>query len=453
MTDALLPGPSHAVITRLTITLDDVEPPVWRQLEVRGELTLDVVHELLQAAMGWENYHLHRFWRGVDAYQPAEPRFVTEIDIAEGEDGVRESTVRLDQVLREAGDVLGYLYDFGDDWQHTLTVDDVQPASGDEPAARCLDGRGACPPEDVGGQWTYSELVAALAATDPDAEQSALLDQYRDWLPAGFDPARFDPAEATAAMAAVSEGAAAVADLMSTPVVALRSLAGRLGGEDLALLAELARSAAAAPPTNLAPAVRPWQVLLDAVGTEGTSLTAAGRLRPVVVQELAQALGVDHWWPGRTDREDQTVPVARLRETARALRLVRKDRGRLVRTPAGRRVATDAAALAAHIAGALPLGRDDFEQEAGAVWLLCVAAGRDDAHEVTARLLSEAGWRIGADALIDTWAVRQGARATGIVLGIVVDAFREGSPREQTGDQPAAAPAVRALAARAVLGR
>jgi len=61
----------------------------------------------------------------------------------------------------EAGAQFGYEYDFGDSWEHEITVQKILPAAGGA-TALCLDGAGACPPEDCGGIWGYAELLKTL---------------------------------------------------------------------------------------------------------------------------------------------------------------------------------------------------------------------------------------------------------------------------------------------------
>ncbi|MFF0283685.1 plasmid pRiA4b ORF-3 family protein [Rhodococcus aetherivorans] len=95
---------------------------MWRRLELPGDLALDRVHVVIQAAMGWFDSHLHRFRTGND---PRSPHFVTVFDVDEGEDGVLESTGRLDQLLAGTGDRLWYEYAFGDGWDYVLAVEAV----------------------------------------------------------------------------------------------------------------------------------------------------------------------------------------------------------------------------------------------------------------------------------------------------------------------------------------
>ncbi len=133
---------------RVRLDLRDTKPPVWRRLEVSGDITLPRLHDVIQTAMGWTNSHLHRFRTGVDHRSPY---FLAPFDFEEGEDGMAEDDVRLDQLVREKGDALWYEYDFGDSWDHVLKVEAVLPKPPEQ--VRCTGGRMACPPEDCGGVW------------------------------------------------------------------------------------------------------------------------------------------------------------------------------------------------------------------------------------------------------------------------------------------------------------
>ena len=185
---------------RVRLDLVGAKPPVWRRLELPGDLTLDRLHVVIQAAMGWLDGHLHRFRTGSDHRSSY---FVTPFDVEEGEDGVLEDGVRLDQVLAEKGDRLWYEYDFGDGWDHVLAVESVIDES---PArARCTAGRMACPPEDCGGIWGYTELAGWVqGGCDPSAVPPPFedADHARDWLPLEWHPGRFDVEEADTALAA-----------------------------------------------------------------------------------------------------------------------------------------------------------------------------------------------------------------------------------------------------------
>ncbi len=180
------PGDS---VLQIRITLRDVdEPPVWRQVLIPAAYPLARVHRVIQAAMGWENYHLHAFQIGKTTYGP-DP---------EGELGQADETkARLADVAR-VGTRIGYEYDFGDGWEHELVVEARAVAEADKIYPACIAGQGACPPEDSGGAYGFEQLKELLAGP-PSAER----DEIQEWTGGDYDPARFDLAAANAAVAAV----------------------------------------------------------------------------------------------------------------------------------------------------------------------------------------------------------------------------------------------------------
>ena len=187
---------------RVRVDLMYAKPPIWRRLVLPGDLVLDELHDVLQVAMGWQDGHLHKF--GVGADRRTRAYFVTRFDLSEGDDGLVEDGVRLDQVVSGKGDRLFYDYDFGDGWEHVLVVEDVLD---DPPSAPvCLAGKMACPPEDCGGLGGYEELAAWVrGGYDPRATPMGLSAQeMRDWLPRGWHPDRFSVAETNDALAALN---------------------------------------------------------------------------------------------------------------------------------------------------------------------------------------------------------------------------------------------------------
>jgi hypothetical protein len=188
---AIAPVRADAAIStvRLRVTLLDVEPPVWRELLVPGDFTFAQLHRVLQAAMGWEDYHLHEFDVG---------------GIRVGMPSPEDKFFPRDRLLRDerktcVGDMLEgrrkfrYWYDFGDDWWHEIIVGKAAEAGSGAP--RLLAGEGACPPEDCGGPYGYAELLQALA--DPKHPEHR---ELRQWA-GDFDPQRFDFDRAARAVA------------------------------------------------------------------------------------------------------------------------------------------------------------------------------------------------------------------------------------------------------------
>lgn len=177
-------------IFQLKIGLAGIRPPVWRRVLVPGEIDLGELNDVIQTAFGWTNSHLHEFEIGKARYGVPDPEWGTD-------DVLDESRTKLSRVAAE-GDRLEYVYDFGDNWVHHVTVEKVLGAERGTRYPSCTAGRRACPPEDVGGPWGYSDFLQALA--DPNHDEH---EHYSVWIGgAGFDPDAFDLPAADAAMGA-----------------------------------------------------------------------------------------------------------------------------------------------------------------------------------------------------------------------------------------------------------
>jgi len=163
---------------QLKVTLTGSKPPIWRRFSVPGEITLDRLHDVLQIVIGWEDKHLHRFEIDGKAYsEKPEEEF----------EGQEEGGCRLGALINKRM-TFSYIYDYGDDWHHTVVVEKISPVPEKHMAVVvCLSGKNHCPPEDVGGLEGYEEFLEAL--DDPEHEMH---EQYRDWLGAAFDPKAFD---------------------------------------------------------------------------------------------------------------------------------------------------------------------------------------------------------------------------------------------------------------------
>jgi hypothetical protein len=169
---------------QLRVSIDRIEPQIWRRLIVPASFNLRELHLMLQAAFGWTNSHLHEFEIGGLSYGGE------LADTERGDDDPRtfdEMDVRLRDFTREPGTVFRYVYDMGDNWIHTVCLEKnlgLEPAP---KAARCIEGARARPPEDVGGPSGYQEFLEALL--DPSHEDHK---QMKRWAGGHFDPEWFD---------------------------------------------------------------------------------------------------------------------------------------------------------------------------------------------------------------------------------------------------------------------
>jgi hypothetical protein len=164
--------------------------------------------------------------------------------------------------------------------------------------------------------------------------------------------------------------------------------------------------------------VRPYTWLLDRIGAEGIKLTSAGYLPPAHVEAAAAELGLADEWIGSYNRENQTLPVLELRESAMRLGLLRKFRGRLVATPSGRVSRGDPVALWWHLAEKVPPQQAARpERHAGILLLAAVAQGGEgDPFEFVARMLYVAGWSNRDGTELSRLDARGAARETNVIL-------------------------------------
>ena len=168
------------------VELMDVHPTVWRKLEIRADSSFWDLHCAIQDAMPWEDLHLHEFRFPIGDTD-------TQIGIPEYDYGSNPSflaswdTHLKDWFPKIPGQCL-YIYDFGDDWQHKVFLQERKSVTHTPRRPRCVDGQGMCPPEDVGGPHGFLEFKEAMS--DPTHERHEELVEWFGsvWQDTGFDP-------------------------------------------------------------------------------------------------------------------------------------------------------------------------------------------------------------------------------------------------------------------------
>jgi hypothetical protein len=400
------PPREETLIYRVRVDLEDASPPIWRRLDLRSDLTLDAVHQVLQAAFGWTDSHLHRFALGDSVFDLNAELFLCPWDVEEGEDeGVPAKDVKLDETLAEPGDVLRYCYDYGDSWDLTIKLERVLgPADHQVAAALCVDGRRAAPPEDCGGLRTAEDLAEVLddpAHFDLNEINQALTNPYVQLTDAGVDPR--------------------LRDLL------LRLRGTDIGDELVARTWALTQRDPTVSSDQRAVALHPFLWFLDRAGGQDLMLTAAGYLKPHDVTAAAAVVPGGAQWIGAKNREIDTYPVLAFRELLQKLGLLRKYKGRLLLTKAGASARGNPDRLWQHLAERLPLGRDtDMDIPAGLMVLVFAASAPDQSVPLSeiAEALTTLGWREGSGS-ITARSVEHAASATLAVLDSMTPYRRE----------------------------
>ena len=165
---------------QIKLELSGSKPEIWRRLIIPADILLSDLHKVIQTAMGWTNSHLHQFMKGrVFLEPPMEDDFMDST-------GIDYTGYTIDSLLEKRNDKIRYEYDFGDGWEHIITLEKVlKEYDGELPV--CTGGAMNCPPEDVGGIWGFQEFKKAMKnPSHPEHEM------YKEWVGEHYDPEYFD---------------------------------------------------------------------------------------------------------------------------------------------------------------------------------------------------------------------------------------------------------------------
>lgn len=183
---------SADTVARLHIVLNDIEPAIWRRVDVPVTASLKMLHDIVQAAMGWENCHLWHFEVGDQRYGVPDPMWRDSCTAA-------AKNVKLAALIDRGSREFLYTYDMGDDWRHTITVETVGPGEPEVKYPRFVAGEQRCPPEDVGGLPGFELFLDAMADTAHEDH-----DRLRDWYGGPYNAEDIDERFTRRAVAAIA---------------------------------------------------------------------------------------------------------------------------------------------------------------------------------------------------------------------------------------------------------
>lgn len=399
---------------RIRVSIVGSDPEIWRELAVNGDLTLAELHDVLQIAFGWRDSHLHNF-TDQNPFAPRHelprigrnPRTWAPDDLENDDDVLAENEATLAQIFFGFAGPLYYIYDFGDGWIHEIELIEPIEHAPAAPRAIALRGERRGPLEDSGGIAGYAEKLAILA--DPQHPEHEEIAEWMRWVAGPWLPfdsdfldidtinaelgTRFDgdfgmsglPTEAFPGHLKPAEHAvgnsstvpllpddAAIIDLLARLPVPLRSeLRGLLRRTGALRPVEIDAQTAAIM-------VEPFLWLLRRAGKSGIRLTQAGWLPPAVVSEAMLELGWADRWFGKANREDQTAPIATLRNEAVRFGLLHKRKGVLLPTAAALPYLDDPLGLWRMLADTfLRRIRSDPERDIATLIALDIATGHE----------------------------------------------------------------------------
>lgn len=159
---------------------------VWRRVVMPAEVSFNALHRVIQYSMGWYNCHLYQFKLPQElvlvetSEEVEEYSWMNKMPTFDGKPRIPKTyrlskNAKVDKYI-EVGQSIPYVYDMGDYWEHIVTFEkefedypNVYPI--------CLEGEGACPPEDCGGVFGYLELLEIVKDSSHPEYESVM-----EWL-------------------------------------------------------------------------------------------------------------------------------------------------------------------------------------------------------------------------------------------------------------------------------
>ncbi len=167
----------HTKLLQIYFELKWLEPSIWRRVIVPDTITLKQFHKVIQIGMGWSDRHQHEFLIADKRY--GAPELGTR-------DIFPEKNARLGKCLGNQ-QTFGYVYDFGDNWEFNLKVEEIRPMEELTQYPICIDGARASPPEDVGGPPGFLDFLEAISNPMHPGHPDVI-----EWYGDGFDAEAFD---------------------------------------------------------------------------------------------------------------------------------------------------------------------------------------------------------------------------------------------------------------------
>lgn len=181
-------SPPVTKILQLKITLKETSPVIWREILISNNSTFLELHMAIQLAMGWTNSHLFNFNSNELIIElPTEEGAYFDAILPEDVEKLNASKTILSEYLNQPGQTIIYMYDFGDDWEHEVTLEKILPKEKWIAYPACIDGEMNCPPENSGCTYDfYQKLEILKDKQHPDYKE------IREWMDKNYDVEYFD---------------------------------------------------------------------------------------------------------------------------------------------------------------------------------------------------------------------------------------------------------------------
>lgn len=188
-------------VARLHIALADTDPLVWRSVDVPVDASLKMLHDVIQGAFVWLDYHLWEFEAGDKRYGVPDPEWDDDSLLAAKNTKLK---TLLDRGIRQ----FLYTYDMGDNWEHIVTLEAVRDGEPGTKYPRYVEGHRRAPPEDCGGMPGFEAFLEAVA-NPKHPEHKHLTEWHQGCYGEPFDPEIIDERQAKFRIATIAKRRAA----------------------------------------------------------------------------------------------------------------------------------------------------------------------------------------------------------------------------------------------------
>lgn len=183
---------------RLKVSLLNTKPVIYRRIIVSADTSFFDFHHILQIAMGWQNYHLFEFV--INDYIIGIPQGAFGEEDGLSETVIDADTINIGEAITDQKDIIRYVYDFGDNWEHEIIIEEIITEDDSIKAPICTDGDLSCPPENCGGPEGFVQLFAIIKDSQHPEYQNML-----DWLDENYNQEGFDIEQVNEQLMALDE--------------------------------------------------------------------------------------------------------------------------------------------------------------------------------------------------------------------------------------------------------
>jgi hypothetical protein len=188
-------------VARIRITLADTDPVIWRRVDVPVEASLKMLHDVIQGAMGWLDYHFWQFEAGDRRYGVPDPDWDDDSLLAAKNTKLK---TLLDRDIRQ----FRYTYDMGDNWEHIVTVEEVRQGEPGSKYPCYVEGERPAPPEDCGGTPGFEAFLEAIA-NPKHPEHADVTEWHQGCYGRAYNPEVIDERDAKLRIGAIAKRRAA----------------------------------------------------------------------------------------------------------------------------------------------------------------------------------------------------------------------------------------------------